>query len=172
MYHSFLDREFVSQWSSGTVFVGKNTAVQSLKHLWFSVKYPLFKVSRDPQWKGCLLIVLTNILTSCLNIQTLLSQKTCDSVWLLLCPSLQTPVSIMTLQIFSLLQQPLVQNVEKGKTWTKEIFKLGSLSVAVLFGSHSMTSLFFSHWYFWPCRLMPCLFDLHFHYQFTSVHRT
>lgn len=131
MHHGFLDREFVSQWSSGTVFVGKNTAVQSLKHLWFSAKYPLFKVSRDPQWKGCLLIVFTNILTSCLNIQTLLSQKPCDSVWLLLFPSLQNPVLIMTLQISSLLQQPLVQNVEKGKTWTKQIFKLGSLSVPV-----------------------------------------
>lgn len=79
--YSFLDREFVSRWSSATVLGGKNAAVQSLKHLWFSAKYPLFKVSREPQWKGCLLIVFTNMLTSCLNIQTLLSHKPCDSVW-------------------------------------------------------------------------------------------
>jgi len=46
--NSFLDGEFVSLWNSVTVFGGKNAAVQSLNHLWFPAKYPLFKVSREP----------------------------------------------------------------------------------------------------------------------------
>ena len=81
----FSGREFVSRWSSATVFFffgGKNAAVQSLKHLWFTARYPLFGISLEPQWKCCLPILLTNMLTSCLNIQTLLSHKPCDLVWL------------------------------------------------------------------------------------------
>lgn len=68
-------------------FGGKNAAVQSLKHLWFTARYPLFRISLEPRWKCCLPILFTNMLTSCLNIQTLLSHKPCDSVW----PTLPPP---------------------------------------------------------------------------------
>lgn len=71
--------EFVPQRSSFAVFWWQDAAVQSLKHLWFSAKSPLSKVSREPQRKRCLLIVFTNMLTSCLNIQTLLAHKPRDS---------------------------------------------------------------------------------------------